>query len=499
MVNIAEVIWQRGRQNPEAVAVWSPTRQLSFAELHEASSRVAATARRAGIRPLDRVVMVIPTVLEFPVLYYGLLAAGATVVTVNTMATVHEMTHIIEDAQPSLVVAWHTASTSARIAADTAGIPIWEVGPNAQFDDDAGPAQCWDFDPLDTAVILYTSGTTGTPKGAELTASNLVANAHAFGKVSGLAPSDRVGTALPLFHVYGQAVTMNSTLCAGGSLVLQEKFDPRSMLELVRDCGLTGLSAVPTMWIAMLGIAADFTAADFSQLRYGTSGGAPLPLDVLLAFKERFGCIMLEGYGLSETTGIATFNDIHKEQKPGTVGTAVPGTKIEIRQSGERLATGQVGEIYVWGSTVMKGYWNRPDATRSELVDGWLRTGDLGSLDSDGYLTIVGRAKELIVRGGYNVYPREVEEVLYEHPRVIEVAVIGVPDDYYGEEVGAVVVCGPGPAVDPQELRTWAKVRLAAYKVPHLFAFVDELPKASTGKILKRAIDPALLRASPTQ
>jgi long-chain acyl-CoA synthetase len=493
MVNVAALVWKNAAVDPDRLAVGSEARTLSFGELHQASGRVAAAVRAAGLEPLDRVVLVVPTVPEFPVLYYGLHTAGVTVVPLNTMATSAEIGYVLDDARPALVIAWHASSESAIVAADAAGIPIWTVGPDTHFDT---PAQldAWEHQPEDTAIILYTSGTTGRPKGAELTAANLVANALEFATVAGIGREDRVGTALPLFHVYGQAVIMNTTLAAGGSLTLREKFDARTMLELIRDHRLTAVGAVPTMWVAMLQEADSFRPEDFVQLRFGTSGGATIPVEVLRAYRDQLGCTLLEGYGLSETTGVATFNDIHRPQKAGTVGCAMPGAEVEIRKDGTRLGPDEVGEIFIKGTTVMKGYWNRPDATRSELVNGWLRTGDLGRIDADGYLTIVGRAKELIIRGGYNVYPREVEDVLYEHPDVVEAAVLGVPDDHYGEEVGAAIVLRPGAARDAEALRSWAKTRLSAYKVPHLLAFVDALPKGSTGKILKRAIDPDSLR-----
>ncbi|GCD96161.1 AMP-binding protein [Embleya hyalina] len=495
MVNVASLVWRKADASPRSPAVRSGSVELTFGQLREASGRVATAAHRAGVGPLDRVVLVVPTVPEFPIVYYGLHTLGATVVTLNTMATPAEIGHVLQDARPSLVIAWEGISESAEVAAATAGVPFWRIGPGAHFE--VPPRlEAWEHQPDDTAIILYTSGTTGRPKGAELTAANLVANAVEFAKVSGIGSRDRVGTALPLFHVYGQAVIMNTTLVAGGSLTLCERFQPRAMLELVRDGRLTALGAVPTMWIAMLREAGAFRPADFERFRLGTSGGATIPVEVLRAYEERLGCTLLEGYGLSETTGVAAFNDIHKPRKAGTVGVAMPGAELQIRKDGTVLGPDDVGEVYIRGTTVMKGYWNRPEATRSELVDGWLRTGDLGCIDAEGYLTIVGRTKELIIRGGYNVYPREVEEVLYRHPDIVEAAVLGVPDDYYGEEVGAAIVLRPGAAPDPEGLKTWAKSQLSAYKVPHLIAFVDELPKGSTGKILKRSIDPGLLRES---
>jgi long-chain acyl-CoA synthetase len=497
VVNIASLVWKQADLNPDRLAITSDQVSLTFGALREASARVAAAVRRAGVSPHDRVVLIVPTVPEFAVLYYGLHAAGATVVPLNTMAPAAEIQFVLDNAEPALVIAWEATADAALVAANATNVPMWVVGPSAGFD--AAPVEvAWKHQPSDTAVILYTSGTTGKPKGAELTAANLVANAIDFAKVSGIGPGDRVGTALPLFHVYGQAVIMNTTLAAGGSLTLRERFEARTMLELIRDEKLTAVGAVPTMWVAMLQEAHAFEPRDFEHLRFGTSGGASLPVEVLRAYREHLGCTLLEGYGLSETTGVATFNAIDSAQKPGTVGRPLPGAEVQIRKLGTVLGAGEVGEVFVKGATVMKGYWKNPQATSSELVDGWLRTGDLGQVDRDGYLTIVGRSKELIIRGGYNVYPREVEEVLHEHPDVVDVAVLGIPDELYGQEVAAAIVLRAGAELSTSELRAWAKTRLSAYKVPHVVAFVEELPRGSTGKVLKRAITPEAVRRHAT-
>ncbi|RJQ84185.1 AMP-binding protein [Amycolatopsis panacis] len=491
--NLVALLWDVAERDPERLAIHTATSELSFAELRRAAQGVAGALREAGVAPLDRVLLVCPTIAEFPILYYGMLSAGVTVITMNTMSTSSEITHVLTDAEPSLVIAWTGASAAAREAATGAGVPFWEVPAGARFDADPVSTP-WAYERDDTALILYTSGTTGKPKGAQITSGNLVANAVDFPQVSGFGPDDRVGTALPLFHVFGQAAVMNTTLAAGGSMFLVDGFDPIVMLELARDQRLTAIAAVPTMWVAMVGAAAAFDPADFTSMRFAGSGGAAIPPEVQRACERVFGCDIRDGYGLSETTGVVTFNDVSRPRRPGSVGCPLPGVQIEIRSSGEVLGVGDVGEIHIRGDKVMKGYWNRPAETGEALVEGWLRTGDLGSLDPDGYLSIVGRAKELIIRGGYNVYPREVEDVLYDHPDILEAAVLGVPDERLGEEVGAVVVLREGAELDVDSLRLWAKERLSAYKVPHVVAFTDHLPKGSTGKILKREIDPAILR-----
>ncbi len=493
MVNITARIWDVARSAPGRPALRSP-REISYGQLRAANQRVAVAVLASGRGPHDRVLLIAPSVPEFPEVYYGLHAAGCTVVTMNTMSTAHEIGYVLDDSGADLVIVWHEHARAASAAAGERGVEVWELGEDTEL---AGApvasgegVEAFDHDPEDTVVILYTSGTTGQPKGAELTAANLVDTADSFRPVLNLTSEDRLGTALPLFHVFGQAACMNTFLAGGASLSLVHPFDPDALLRLMRDERLTALAGVPTMWNAMLHARTELTSEDVASMRIALSGGASLPAEVIERFADRFGCAILEGYGLTESTGAATFNDINREQRVGTVGPALPGTSLQVRRPDGTLAEHEeVGEVLMAGPTVMKGYWNRPEATAEALDGGWLRTGDLGSLDADGYLRIVDRSKDLIIRGGYNVYPREVEEVLYRHPDIVEVAVVGVPDDYYGEEVAAVIVGSPGAALDGEEITRWTKDYLSSYKVPRVFSFVDELPKGATGKILKRSID----------
>ncbi|HET6547523.1 MAG TPA: long-chain fatty acid--CoA ligase, partial [Solirubrobacter sp.] len=380
--------------------------------------------------------------------------------------------------------AWHDFADAARQGAEDAGAEAIVVAPG-EFEQLLGAAQ-----PVpenagragdDTAIILYTSGTTGTPKGAELTHDNLFRNAEVTARtLADATEEDVILGALPLFHAFGQTCAMNVAVLVGGLLTLIPRFHPGKALEIIKRDRVTVFEGVPTMYHGMLNVPGEH---DVSSLRLCISGGAAMPVEVMRQFEEQFGCIILEGYGLSETSPVASFNHPDRERKPGSIGTPIEG--VEMKLDGDE----EVGEIAIRGHNVMKGYWNRPDATDDVMRDGWFHTGDMARLDEDGYFFIVDRKKDMIIRGGYNVYPREVEEVLYEHPAVSEAAVVGVPDESMGEEVGAAVVLKDGADASAEEIRAFVKERVAAYKYPRKIWFPDELPKGPTGKILKREIE----------
>src|SRR4051812_23265016 len=347
-----------------------------------------------------------------------------------------------------------------------------------------------DVDPEDTAVILYTSGTTGTPKGAELAHANLKKNAEV--NVSTLAETsedDVIFGALPLFHSFGQTCGLNSAIHAGACLTLLPRFDPEKAVQMFERDKVTVFLGVPTMYVAMLNMPEE-KRGDASSLRLCCSGGSAMPVEVMKGFEEAFGCKVLEGYGLSETSPVASFNHPDRDRKPGSIGTPIRGVEMKLVDEDDNdVPAGEVGEIVIRGHNVMRGYWERPDATEECMKGGWFHTGDMAKVDEDGYFFIVDRKKDLIIRGGYNVYPREVEEVLYEHPAVREAAVVAVPHDELGEEVGAAVALKDGEDVGADELKSYVKEQVAAYKYPRHVWFVDELPKGPTGKILKREIE----------
>jgi long-chain acyl-CoA synthetase len=339
-------------------------------------------------------------------------------------------------------------------------------------------------------VLLYTSGTTGQPKGAELTHGNLATNAALTrDTLVELSPGDVVMGCLPLFHCFGLTCGLNAAVLAGACLTVVPRFDAEKALKVIGRDQVTVFEGVPTMYAGMLQVP-DAKSYDVASLRTCVSGGSAMPVEVMKNFEETFGCIVLEGYGLSETSPVASFNRPDIERKPGSIGVPVRGVEMRLLDGdGKDVEPGEVGEIAIRGENVMKGYWGREDATREAIPDGWFRSGDMARQDDDGYFFIVDRKKDLIIRGGYNVYPREVEEALYEHDAVAEVAVIGLPDDHFGEEVGAAVALKPDAQASEDELRDFAKQRLAAYKYPRRVWIVSELPKGPTGKILRREVE----------
>ncbi|GAA1205584.1 class I adenylate-forming enzyme family protein [Prauserella alba] len=499
MTNVVANIWKHADQRPDAAALREGDRRWTWEELRAQVSGAAALLRDRGVAAGDRVLMVVPTSAEFVFAYHGVLALGATAVTVNPVSAPRELEYFLADAECSLAIGWDGAAEALVTAGDSAGVPRWLLAPDA-IAPERVPSDIADVGGEETAVLLYTSGTTGKPKGAVLTHENLLSCGRMLSEALDTTSDDRMGTALPLFHVFGQASVMAAVFTVGASLSLLRPFSGRAMLEMAAEHRLTGLAGVPTMWNEMLHAETELTADDFADLRLACSGGAALPVEVSKAFHRRFGAWVLDGYGLSETTGAATFNSLDMPRKEGSVGRALPGCRLTILdESQEPLPVGEVGEVAIQGPVVMREYWNRPDATATVRHGSWFLTGDLGRMDSDGDLFIVDRKKDLVIRGGYNVYPREVEEVLYGHPDILEAAVIGIPDERLGEEIGVVIAPHEGRAVDAADLRAWLEQRLAAYKIPRIYQVVDALPKGSTGKILKRQIDRGDVLATGTR
>ncbi len=492
MTNLASNLADTVRAHADRVAVRMDDATTTYSELDEASARVAGMLRQRGFKPGDRAGIMMPNVAEFAVTYYGVLRAGGVVVPMNPLLKRREVAYYLSDSGAGLIFAWHGFADEARGGAEYAKAETVVVDPTSFGDLLASAApdhEMSDRDSEDTAVLLYTSGTTGQPKGAELTHANLISNAEVVRTdVVRARPDDVIFGGLPLFHAFGQTATLNVAVASGACLTLLPRFAPDHALRILADHRVTVLEGVPTMYVALL-TQPDRADYDVAALRLCISGGAALPVEVLRGFEKAFGCAVLEGYGLSETSPVASFNLPDADRKPGSIGTPVRGVQMRVVDSDDHeLPQGEVGEIVIRGPNVMKGYWHRPEATAEAIRDGWFHTGDLARVDEDGYFYIVDRKKDLIIRGGYNVYPREIEEVLYEHPAVAEAAVIGVPHPALGEEVGAAVALKPGASVTADELRDHVKSQVAAYKYPRHVWILDVLPKGPTGKIVKREI-----------
>jgi long-chain acyl-CoA synthetase len=492
-MNLAQLLTDSAERDPDHVAIKLDDAELTYAQLDGASAHIVGLLRDHGFQAGDRVGIMLPNVPYFPVCYYGVLRAGGVVVPMNVLLRKREVAFYLEDSGAKLLFAWEGFAEDAQAGAEQAGAEciLVKVG---EFEHQVGRAdpvtEVAEVDDQDTAVILYTSGTTGTPKGAELTHANLTRNAQCSRDLFGFGNEAMTLGALPLFHSFGQTCGLNATVCGGGTLSLIPRFEPAKALEIIERDQINVFQGVPTMYGAMLHCP-DRDRFDVSSLELCASGGSAMPVELMRGFEDAFGCKILEGYGLSESSPVASFNHPDRERKPGSIGTPIEGVEMKVvDDDGAEVAQGEVGEIVIRGHNVMKGYWGRPEATEETLSGGWLHTGDMARVDEDGYFFIVDRKKDLIIRGGYNVYPREVEEVLYEHPAVREAAVVGVPHDEYGEEIGAAVALKDGSEASADELRAFVKEQVAAYKYPRQIWFVDELPKGPTGKILKREIEP---------
>ena len=493
-MNLAENLVRTAEEHGDRVAVKLDDVELTYGQLDAASNGVANLLREKGVEAGDRVGIMLPNVPYFPVTYYGALKLGAVVVPMNVLLKKREVGFYLSDPEAKVVFAWHDFAEAAEAGAAEAGTELILVKPG-EFEELIGAQEhsfeTVDRDDDDTAVILYTSGTTGTPKGAELTHSNLARNVDGFSGFTDIDENSVVLGALPLFHSFGQTCGLNAAVRTGACLTLIPRFDPGKALEIIDRDRVTVFEGVPTMYAAMLNHP-DRESFDTSCLELCASGGSAMPVEVMKAFEEAFGCKVLEGYGLSETSPVASFNHPDRERKPGSIGTPIEGVEMKVvDDDGGEVAQGEPGEIVIRGHNVMKGYWNRAEATEEAIDDeGWFKTGDMATIDEDGYFFIVDRKKDLIIRGGYNVYPREIEEVIYEHPAVREAAVVGVPHDELGEEVGAAIALKDGEQASEDEIRAHVKDQVAAYKYPRVVWFVDELPKGPTGKILKREIEP---------
>jgi long-chain acyl-CoA synthetase len=491
VTNLAQNLFDAAEQHGDRPAIRLDDDVLTYTDLLDSAQRMATLLTGKGVEPGDRVGLQTANVPAYPITFYGALIAGASVVPINPLLKEREVQFYVSDSGAKVIVAGEQMADAAKEAAQAENIEAIVVGAMGPDDLPDKKTDLVERDDEDTAVVLYTSGTTGKPKGAELTHHNMNTNARTSAEtLIEAGPDDVIMGCLPLFHVFGLTCGLNAAVVSGACLTLIPRFDGGKALQVIGRDKVTIFEGVPTMYSALLNHD-ERDQADLSTLRVCISGGSAMPVEVMKSFEGEFDCMILEGYGLSETSPVASFNHPDVERRPGTIGIPVRGMELRlVDNDGKEVADGDVGEIAIRGEGVMKGYWQREDATKDAIPDGWFRSGDLATRDEDGYYTIVDRKKEMIIRGGYNVYPREIEEALYEHPAVAEAAVIGMPHDELGEEVGAAVALKSGNSVEPDELKEHVKERVAAYKYPRRVWVVDELPKGPTGKILRREVKP---------
>jgi long-chain acyl-CoA synthetase len=502
--NLATMLRESATAHPDKPLCHINDLSFSYAQVDEISGRLATSLLGLGLERGDKVAVQLPNVPQFLFTYFGILKAGLVMVPLNPLLRAPEVAYHLENSDAKVLVTFEMFADEAvkgvqqvdrEIATYVVNLPGNDQRPEATmhydelyFADDTRELAPTDAD--DTAVLLYTSGTTGKPKGAELTHFNLYMNCTVAGELFGFQDDDIGVAVLPLFHVFGLSSVLNTSVRYGGTIVLVPRFELEPVVEAVEKHRCTIFSGVPTMYFGMLHM--DLGGKDLSSLRVGVSGGAAIPGEVIRAFEEKFpGCVVLEGYGLSESTSTTTFNVNAEQRKVLSIGKPVWGVQVRVvNHDDKELPAGEehVGEIVIRGHNIMKGYYKNPEATTEAFRGGWFHTGDLAYRDDDGYLFIVDRKKDLVIRGGYNVYPREVEEVLFGHPAIAEAAVIGKPDDKLGEEVVAIVAAKPGADLDADEVIAYCKERLAAYKHPREVRVVDELPKGPTGKILKKEL-----------
>lgn len=500
-MDMGQMLAQAAERTPDETAVIFKDQRTSYRELNDRANQVANALIALGIEPGDRVALYMHNLPLFMEAYYGILKAGGSVVPMNPLYKPGEIEYIVKDSGAKALLTFAPFAPAALAGVQNAPdfrhviVASPQPIPGARaWAETVGRAPTTppgvEVHPEQVAVICYTSGTTGRPKGAMLSHRNLLANCEQCNLVPSIStkPEDVVWVALPLFHIYGMNVGMNLTVMNGATILLIERFEPVSSLEALQKYRATVLYGAPPMYVAWVQLP-NIRDYDLSSLRYVASGAAALPIKVLQAFESLAGVPISEGYGLSEAAPVVSTNAAGPVVKPGTVGPAIPGVEVKIVDpDGNEVPQGEMGELICRGANVMMGYWHQPDATADTLQDGWLHTGDLATMDADGYFSIVDRKKDMINVSGYNVYPREVEETLFRHPAVAEAAVVQYPDPYQGESVMAFVVLKQGETASEQEIIDFCRNEIAVFKCPRKVAFVSELPKNNTGKVLRREL-----------
>ncbi|KQQ26784.1 long-chain-fatty-acid--CoA ligase [Frondihabitans sp. Leaf304] len=501
--SVASILKESADRHADAVAVVVGPTETTYSELWAETRAYAGALRAKGVTEGSRVAMLVPNVTDFPRVYYAILSLGAVAVPIHALLKQHEIEYVLHDSGSAMLVCAAPLLGEGAPGAGLAGVDVVTVlaPPDlvTGFDrlealaEAAEPIDTYvPRDPFDTATILYTSGTTGQPKGAEGSHFSLLEQTNALLlSTFKIEAGDRLLGALPLFHTFGQTCTMNVAFRAGATMVMVPKFDGDTALRVMVEQHCDIFMGVPTMYMALLDAATRTESRP--SLKYAISGGAALPVAIIDRFRETFGAEIHEGYGLTETSPVATFNHVGRTPRPGTIGTAIWGVDVEVADPSVSdsivlMPNGSIGEIVVRGHNIMNGYLNRPDDTEKAIVDGWFRTGDLATKDDDGYFTIVDRTKDMIIRNGYNVYPRQVEEVLASHPDVRMAAVFGVPHETHGQEIEAAVVLAPESTTSPDDLIAFVAEEIAAYKYPRVVHVLDALPLGPSGKVLKREL-----------
>ncbi|HBV99028.1 MAG: O-succinylbenzoate--CoA ligase [Peptococcaceae bacterium BICA1-7] len=499
-MNLPLKLAEQSKLFPKKEALIYDDQRLTYGELDASIKKLADGLGKIGILPGDRVLLALENCPEFVISYYAILSAHGIAVPVNPQYTLNELSVIMANALPKTVITTGQLVPLFKSIANEVPIDkgIINVGPTEHtgalpFEKvlDSGSPDYTPGRPArdQIAVLMYTAGSTGSPKGAMLTHYNLYSNATAFAQCCRMIPADRSLLIAPAYHAAAQTCVMNSTLVSGATMFIHEGWNgPGQLLESLQKDKITFYFGPPTMY-ALLVEHPEIEKYDLTSWRYALTGAAPTPPELFKRFEEKLGFRLMEGYGLTETSPVTTLMPLGGTGKTGSIGLPIPGVEVRIVDYEDReVPVNQIGEIIVRGPNVMRGYYNRPEETNWAMRNGWFHTGDLAYVDSDGYLFIVDRKKDLIIRGGLNIYPKEIEEVLYSHPSVFDAAVIGVPDPIMGEEVLAFVLLREGSNVTPEEIREFCSNKLARYKIPKHIRFVENLPKTTSGKLLKKEL-----------
>jgi long-chain acyl-CoA synthetase len=498
-MNVARNLENAASYFPQQTAVIENDREISFLEFNRVSNRIATALQILGVHPGDHVALYTPNTYEWLAFYFGTLKSGAVVVTLSSLLKRDELRRIMDNAQPRVLFAGEEQLAELGDRKDYPYLKeVVSKGGEISYEDlvemGSDSFDAIDLDRHNTAAILYTGGTTGIPKGVMLTHENLNTSIHNVSHYERSTHKDRALCFLPLNHVFGQVHIMNATLYSGGSLVLHSSFDLEKIIEAIERHNVTKFFAVPTIYIRLLAL--KDLKEKLGSLRYTFSAAASMAAELVREWKRRMDLNIYEAYGMTESASMVTYNHYYRHVI-GSVGTPVTNVEVQIRDlEGNVLAANEEGEICIRGRNIMKGYLNQPEETKAVFWEDWFRSGDIGTIDEEGYLYIVDRLKDLIITGGENVYPREVEEILYTRPEVEECTVIGLPDKEYGERVTAFIIPKQGQQVDRTQLKSYLKTKLSPFKVPKEFIVVDDLPKSSAGKILKRELKKQVLSES---